>query len=161
MTYEYDRADDDWENTVRRDISMVGRNIRPAKQVKPVLSAGNASQVVALEKKSLQEITALKKILDKHIVFAKELHPTVSHLADMLHDAEARLEADTIDDVYGIQDMKLEFKKLAASISKFIPKEEQKIDTQGNRITDTAAALLQSRSDHVEREEAYASWGNN
>ena len=142
MEYEEEYfTDDKWEKILRRDISMIGKKRQAVKVAKPVLSEGNASQVVKAEKKHAADIAEIQRILDKHIIFAKELLPTVSHLADMMRDAEMRLEADTIDDVYGLQDMKLEFKKLAASISKFIPKEEPKNELRATRSEQEATRI--------------------
>ncbi len=127
---KWDAEDEDYfDRTVKRDIAMVGRKKTLTKTLKTTVSEGGATQVVEAEKKAAKEVLAMQKILGKQTEFLKTVFPLVSHLADLMQDAEQRMEADTLDDVYGISTMKVEFKKLAASINKFIPKEETKIET--------------------------------
>jgi hypothetical protein len=71
-----------------------------------------------------KELTALKRKLTIQSEAFKEFFPSIQLLHDLFADAEQRMEADTLDDIYGIGALKLEMQKLKNIAAKHIVKED-------------------------------------
>lgn len=109
--------EDSMDFLVERDIGMVGRKRKTTKKEE----TEEDSDILKTCKKELED---LKKLHTKQNEFIKTLTSNIAALYELHRDSATRMEQDTLDDVYSINYIAAEFKKLQTSINKFLPKEE-------------------------------------
>jgi hypothetical protein len=133
----FDEADDDSFWT--RDIGMVRRRTARRSEAKPIPAPVPTEEIASGEFKALKkELDILKKNFEKQSEFVQKLLPRIDRINQVFADALLSMEADSVDDVYHIGEMRKEFASIRTELSKYLPKVETVVDPRSHYETFTA-----------------------